>query len=124
MSRRKPQPFNVPTSDPDYDKLWHKHRRATDETYRDGRYYYHAKVAYGVGKAELDALFVRQGGVCAICGTDNPSGGRRKRFAVDHCHKTGKVRGLLCNRCNVGVGSFRDDPLLAVEAAAYIIRHL
>lgn len=50
---------------------------------------------------------------CVICGT----GGK---LVVDHCHKTGKVRGMLCQPCNLGLGKFRDDPELMEFAAVYV----
>jgi hypothetical protein len=50
---------------------------------------------------------------CVICGSDEP-------LVVDHDHKTGKVRGMLCNHCNRGLGHFRDDPELMEFAAIYI----
>lgn len=74
---------------------------------------------YGISVEEYNALFASQDGKCAICGTDQP-GGRRYRLAVDHCHDTGKVRGLLCNNCNLGLGKFNDDPDLLRKALAYL----
>jgi hypothetical protein len=58
------------------------------------------RARYGITLEEYDKMLKDQGGVCAICGTDNPGVGF-DLFLVDHDHKTGKVRGLLCNRCNI-----------------------
>lgn len=79
---------------------------------------------YGVNAADYDKMFQRQGGKCAICGTTNPathqSKGGKSSFCVDHCHETGKVRGLLCGYCNTGIGKLRDDPDILRKAAQYI----
>lgn len=70
----------------------------------------------GVTFATYDSLLKSQGGRCAICGGLNDS----RRLAIDHCHNTGKIRGLLCRACNTGLGSFRDDPHLMLSAIAYL----
>ena len=74
---------------------------------------------YGLTLEEYEHLFKRQKGLCAICGTDKP-GGRFTILHVDHCHTTGKVRGLLCNSCNRMVGQGRDDPRIFIAAARYL----
>ena len=66
----------------------------------------------------FDALLASQGGGCAICGYRVKPGGRR--LNVDHDHKTGVVRGLLCARCNRGLGWFSDDPQRLKAAAVYL----
>ncbi len=72
---------------------------------------------YGVTKEFVLELYAKQNGKCAICG--NPS--QTKRFLhVDHCHKTGAVRGLLCHGCNVGIGALRDDPDIISKALHYL----
>ena len=58
-------------------------------------------------------------GVCEICGRTNGA----RRLAVDHDHNTGKVRGLLCHRCNAGLGLFRDDPSILTLAREYLLAH-
>jgi hypothetical protein len=62
-----------------------------------------------------------QHGRCSICGTNQPGGTRlhRGRFALDHDHDTGRVRGLLCHRCNLGLGFFNSADLL-VAAVSYL----
>jgi len=83
---------------------------------------------YGLTQAEFEALLEKQGGKCAICNTTNPVGEgnttakRSFSFAVDHCHETGKVRGLLCNPCNRGIGFLKDSPELLETAAKYLRR--
>ena len=60
---------------------------------------------YGITVDDFKAMLTAQGGTCAICG-DAPE----RRLHVDHDHRTGQVRGLLCTGCNKGIGCFRDDP--------------
>lgn len=63
------------------------------------------RTKYGLTVADYERMFAEQGGRCAICGTESP-GAHKKHFAVDHCHKTGRVRGLLCSPCNTNLGWF------------------
>lgn len=74
---------------------------------------------YGVTEAEYDLLYRSQGGRCAIC---RRATGKARRLAVDHNHKTGEVRGLLCKPCNsYGIGMFaRDEPEIFDRAAEYL----
>lgn len=74
---------------------------------------------YGISAEEYDAIYKAQGGRCAIC---RRATGRARRLAVDHNHKTGEVRGLLCKPCNsYGIGMFaRDDPEVLDRAADYL----
>lgn len=77
---------------------------------------------YGLTQADWDALVRKQRDRCAICQTDRP-GGRGERWHIDHDHVTGQVRGLLCHRCNMGVGFFLDDPEIIKAAARYVTKH-
>ena len=70
-----------------------------------------------LGSAGYDALYLKQNGVCAICGQPNQNG---KRLFVDHCHITGKIRGLLCSFCNSGIGYLKDSPVLLNRAIDYL----
>ena len=65
-------------------------------------------------------MFDKQGGVCEICKQMCPTG---KRLAVDHCHKTNNVRGLLCSECNTGLGKFRDNTELLLKAINYLEKY-
>jgi hypothetical protein len=71
--------------------------------------------AYGMSPQDYDMLSVRQGGACAICRRQPAEG-----LCVDHCHATGKVRGLLCRTCNSAIGFLRDDETLVAAALAYL----
>jgi recombination endonuclease VII len=72
---------------------------------------------YGISQIDYDVMLVRQGGRCAICRTDNPG---KRSFHVDHCHKTGIVRGLLCPRCNSALGFIRDNMEVFVNIRNYL----
>jgi|GEM_PF-2876356 len=77
------------------------------------------KSSYGLTPEDYEELLASQGNACAICQTKEP-GGKRKVFSVDHCHESGKIRGLLCAGCNLGLGKFKDDPELLCSAIAYL----
>lgn len=80
----------------------------------------HLLVKYGITAEQWDEMFAEQGGLCAICrGPEEDV----HRFHVDHCHESGKVRGLLCHSCNTGIGHFREDPSILQNAAAYVASH-
>jgi hypothetical protein len=70
----------------------------------------------GMTKEEYDVLLEKQKGVCAICHQQCS-----RALAADHDHATGKIRGLLCNKCNRGLGYFRDSHALLIEAADYLL---
>ena len=78
--------------------------------------------AYGISLDDFNQLFKEQKGGCAICSTtDYYSRMQYAKLIVDHCHKTGKVRGLLCKSCNIGLGEFKDDVSLLDNAIGYLI---
>lgn len=83
------------------------------------------KLKYGIGITEYEIILKNQKGRCAICGADNPkiSGKGSKSLHIDHDHKTGKIRGLLCQPCNTSLGRFNDDPVLVLKAYNYLIRN-
>lgn len=76
---------------------------------------YRLKYRYGITLEDHKQLFASQDGKCAIC-----CEAFDKTPHVDHCHKTGSVRGLLCDRCNRGLGYFKDSPVLLIEASKYL----
>lgn len=73
---------------------------------------------YGITKYDYDRMFQEQGGKCAIC--DKPQSACRRALAVDHCHASGKVRGLLCDECNRALGYFYDDTNRIAKAIEYL----
>lgn len=78
---------------------------------------------YNLTVEEYDALLAAQGGTCAICRqpeTATDRRGRIRRMSIDHDHETGELRGLLCQRCNTGLGMFLDRPDLLMAAVGYL----
>lgn len=71
---------------------------------------------YGLTMDDYDKLYNKQNGVCAICEED-------KVLVVDHCHDTGKVRSLLCNDCNSGIGFLKENKEIMNKAIKYIDHH-
>ena len=80
------------------------------------------KRAYGITFDEYEELLSKQNKKCAICGIDNNGKYRNKprAFAVDHCHTTGKIRGLLCSDCNTGIGLLKDNINFLQSAIKYL----
>ena len=96
------------------------YRKANRNTTKDTNAYLIR--TYNIDLKDYERILDNQGGVCAICSTSVP-GGNNKRLSVDHCHTTGKVRGLLCRLCNAGIGKLKDDPALTRKATEYLERH-
>ncbi len=77
---------------------------------------------YGLTINGYDEMLKIQNNCCAICKRPDTGIERTKKLSVDHCHTTGKVRGLLCNWCNQGLGHFRDSPELLTNAVEYLLK--
>lgn len=90
-------------------------RKAKPEHYRN----FELQRNYGITSEEYDQMYYDQDGLCLICSEEEPGG---RLMPVDHCHATGKVRGLLCANCNRGLGLFKDDPDRLLAAAMYLLR--
>lgn len=91
------------SKNPEYDK-----RRAIES---------HFIRKFGITTVERDQMLADQGGVCAICNIDEATG---KGWCVDHCHKTGKIRAILCSHCNTMLGHAKDNPETLRAAAVYL----
>lgn len=96
-------------------KCAHAHRRAIDKHRAS-----HLARKFGITPDEYDRMLEAQGNVCAICNAPCATG---RRLAVDHDHRTGAIRGLLCFRCNVVLGKFDDDLDLFASATTYLRSH-
>jgi hypothetical protein len=88
-------------------------RAANKEKYRASK----IKYSYGLSKEKFDLIRESQNDLCPIC--SDPL----RRPHVDHCHETGRVRALLCNRCNVAIGMLREDMSIILRAADYVAKH-
>jgi hypothetical protein len=88
---------------PEKSKLWSKKR--------------HLKKAYGITMNDYDNMLRQQLSGCSICGETG------KLLGIDHDHQTGKVRELLCNKCNRALGFFNDDTVLLTNAIKYLNKH-
>lgn len=81
------------------------------------------KKNFNVTPEWYDEKLAEQGGGCAICGETDPAAGMTRSFDylhIDHNHKTGENRGILCSGCNVGIGHFGEDPERLEAAARYL----
>lgn len=79
------------------------------------------KNRYGISLDEYNTMLEQQNYSCKICGSkDSSSPHGSANFAVDHCHETGSVRGLLCNQCNRGLGLFKDSTELLLKSINYL----
>ena len=104
--------------DKEYKKKYNKKHKLQKREYQ-------LKYFYGINSEQYNELFIKQKSMCAICGMVEYSIDKRtgsiKSLCVDHCHKTGKIRGLLCASCNVGLGYFRDNPEITKKATKYLL---
>ena len=88
---------------------------ANREKIKDRVKWKHLRQTYGLTKDAFFAMLRGQADACAICRVTNGD------WVVDHDHARGHVRGILCRQCNIGLGAFKDDPTVAVNAAKYLM---
>ena len=121
MSRRRAQiEFHKrnPTYALNYSKRWKRKKKKEDTDYfRRVALRYH----YGITSEDYDKIFRTQCGKCAICAR-KLTGHKWKNLCVDHDHKTGMIRGLLCHTCNRGLGLFNDSVNHLLTAVKYLKR--
>lgn len=93
------------------------------ETHPKQYFQYALKGRYGLSLDEYWKMSKLQGGKCAICQNGENSNKSKKLLSVDHCHKTNKVRGLLCDRCNLGLGLLGDSSEIIAKALKYMRKY-
>lgn len=82
---------------------------------------YQLKIRYGISLETFRALLQTQENSCAVCRVELSAESRSA--VVDHCHKTGRIRGILCRQCNTGLGHMKDSRKVLTLAAAYLAKH-
>lgn len=125
----------MPHKDPERHKQYHKEyskrywQAHKDRRKRVGRKQpkeYALQRKFKITLADYEQLQASQDNVCAICGCPEAiilATGKRKSLAVDHDHKTGKIRGLLCSLCNTALGLLREDSIRIIGMLRYIQEH-
>jgi hypothetical protein len=105
-----------------YMRIWQKNRRSKNTYYSKNS---DLKKSYGVNLVWFNHQFDLQKSVCLICKHPETTmiKGKTISLSVDHCHNTGKVRGLLCKPCNQGIGLLRHNPTLLQSAIDYLRKH-
>jgi hypothetical protein len=99
------------------------YRERDKDRYRRNTRRTQLRVNYGITPDDLNGMITSQGGVCAICQRSLDSSTKWLIPHVDHDHKTGKVRALLCGRCNAAIGLFDDNTAVIRASADYIDQH-
>jgi hypothetical protein len=106
---------NEPTGRATYCKTCHNARcRETRERRHGGSREYQLKARYGIGQVDVDRMLADQGGLCAVCDKADPE-------HMEHDHKTGVVRGMLCFNCNQALGNVRDSAYVLDRLREYLI---
>lgn len=96
----------------------HHEKRKDNPAWRQYKRDAELRRSYGITRDQLNAMLEAQDHRCAICGGERNGAGTR--LHIDHCHTTGRIRGLLCGKCNSAVGLLDDDPERAERLAAYL----
>lgn len=98
---------------------WNKesmeYHRTNREEILEKRKEYHYQKSYGISRDEFLSMVEEQGGKCPVCS--------REDLVLDHCHDTGRVRGVLCNKCNQAIGNMLDNPALIRSLADWLETH-
>lgn len=122
--RRRRTPTDPTLTRKESDKAAQERYRST-ERYQNAAWASHLKRKYNLTVDDYASLLVSQGYSCKICGIQKTDRGwkmktQRIDLFVDHCHASGRVRGLLCHKCNAGLGMFNENPDHLAGAIAYL----
>lgn len=90
-------------------------KESTPEKRRNSKYLQR----YGITLEDFKSMEEEQAGLCAIC--QRPPYGKKQVLCVDHCHETGKIRGLLCDDCNNLLGRAKDNPMILISSVVYLL---
>ena len=121
-------PHKDPQARKEYKRMYHAKRKRSPEYYAQRKAYRQSEKGmrlkqasrlrkYGITLAQKEQMVTAQNGCCAIC--DKPLSGY-KNSHVDHDHNTGKVRAILCNKCNLGIGHLNDSVYIVDRALTYL----
>lgn len=113
-----------PNFNENYNK-WTHNKKENDPIFRAKRSHngrkHSLKMNFGITIEQYDNMLSAQNNGCYICGKTPEQ--NKKRLAVDHNHKTGKIRALLCESCNIGIGLLNENPKILRDAAIYLEKH-
>lgn len=99
-----------------------RERRKNDPRFREAQRKSWLKYEYGITVEAHDAMWVKQKGLCAACG-ESATSKRIARGHLDHNHNTGKIREILCIKCNVALGALKESPAKIIGLLHYLQRH-
>jgi len=105
------------------------HKKEKRENYFKNKQHYtniHIRKKYGITLKQYNKMLKSQNNCCAICGKPEEEKEKNKsirKLAIDHDHKTGNVRGLLCGKCNKGIGLLQGNIKILINATKYLIQH-
>lgn len=98
-------------------KAWYEENK-NKPGYKEKLYESRIKFKYGIGVGVVNEMLYNQSNRCAICEKEFVS---KKTTHIDHCHSTGKIRGMLCEGCNIGLGGFKDNVDILKKAIEYLL---
>ena len=97
-------------------ELKEKYKETRKEIRKPSERKYHLKTKYGITDLEYKEMYDKQNGNCLLCNKNV----EYKKLHIDHCHKSGRIRGLLCSNCNLALGNFKDNIEVLKKAIEYL----